>query len=612
MKRITKLCGLVMMLTFCLMLVPQKAQAATSGFFEYEIKNDEAKLTKYNGAETSVKIPAKLGGKPVTCIDSSAFYDNDFIETVYIPDCVDRIICVAFDSCDNLKSVTGCKGITWLDYDVFCDCTSLTSYPLTSNLKTIGNGAFKNTAITTVVFPTTLEEIGAYAYEDCDNLTELKIPDGVELGDEAFSHCDGLKKVVLGNIDEYGGYLFYKCDNLETVEISNGVRHIDHGIFKECVSLKNVKLPNTVREIGYDSFYGCKSLTSLTIPYGVLKIKSDALRFSGLKTLVLPSSINYFESDVLYGTHLDLIQVPMGVTEFNPDISSTSSIGKIRCFKGSAAEQFALSEHIPIEYMTSIPATKISFDKSTVYMMEDDFVALNWTMAPTNTTDAMTWKSSSESIATVNGMGEVTANRAGSCTIVVTTSSGVLARINVVVNNKPSSVEFSKKSVEILEGNSFTLRATVKDKQGVRNDIIPEYASSNTSVATVDRNGKVTAIGKGKVTITAKIYGKKAQYEITVYDKLDKVSCRSITGSKKSLKIMWKQVPVATGYEVQYSTSSKFKRAKIKKVKASTTLATIKKLKSGKKYYVRVRATGKSNGKKVTGAWSKKRTVKVK
>lgn len=67
-----------------------------------------------------------------------------------------------------------------------------------------------------------------------------------------------------------------------------------------------------------------------------------------------------------------------------------------------------------------------------------------------------------------------------------------------------------------------------------------------------------------------------------------------------------------TGYEIQYSTSSKFTAATTKTVTTKNTSATLKSLKSGKKYYVRVRAYKTVSGIKVYGSYSKAKTVTVK
>lgn len=85
-------------------------------------------------------------------------------------------------------------------------------------------------------------------------------------------------------------------------------------------------------------------------------------------------------------------------------------------------------------------------------------------------------------------------------------------------------------------------------------------------------------------------------------------SVKNISG--KSIKVTWKKKSGVTGYQVQYSTSSKMKKAKTVTVKkAKATSATISKLKKGKKYYVRVRAYTKKKGKTKYTAWSAKKNI---
>lgn len=85
--------------------------------------------------------------------------------------------------------------------------------------------------------------------------------------------------------------------------------------------------------------------------------------------------------------------------------------------------------------------------------------------------------------------------------------------------------------------------------------------------------------------------------------------------ASKSFKITWKKVKGVTGYQVQYSTSSKFTKKTSKKVtyKGNKSFTnTVKKLKGNKKYYVRVRTYKTVNGKKVYSAWSKAKAVTTK
>lgn len=89
---------------------------------------------------------------------------------------------------------------------------------------------------------------------------------------------------------------------------------------------------------------------------------------------------------------------------------------------------------------------------------------------------------------------------------------------------------------------------------------------------------------------------------------------KSVAKGKKAFTAKWtKKTVQTTGYQIQYSTSSTFKSAKIKTItKNGTTSATVKKLKGGKKYYVRVRTYKTVNGVKYFSAWSAKKSVVTK
>ena len=92
--------------------------------------------------------------------------------------------------------------------------------------------------------------------------------------------------------------------------------------------------------------------------------------------------------------------------------------------------------------------------------------------------------------------------------------------------------------------------------------------------------------------------------------------CTSITKlapAKKAFTAQWKQNKVVTGYQLEYSTSSKFKNAKTVTVNKNKTLkVTVKKLEANKKYYVRIRTYKTISGSKYYSSWSKSKIVKTK
>lgn len=93
-----------------------------------------------------------------------------------------------------------------------------------------------------------------------------------------------------------------------------------------------------------------------------------------------------------------------------------------------------------------------------------------------------------------------------------------------------------------------------------------------------------------------------------------KTSIKKLSKGKKKFTVTWAKVSGVKGYQIQYSSDKKFKKnnKSVTVTKQKTTKATVKKLKSKKKYYVRVRTYKTVNGKKIYSSWSKAKSVKTK
>ena len=93
-----------------------------------------------------------------------------------------------------------------------------------------------------------------------------------------------------------------------------------------------------------------------------------------------------------------------------------------------------------------------------------------------------------------------------------------------------------------------------------------------------------------------------------------KTSIKKLSKGKKKFTVTWAKVSGVKGYQIQYSSDKKFKKnnKSVTVTKQKTTKSTVKKLKSKKKYYVRVRTYKTVNGKKIYSSWSKVKSVKTK
>ena len=146
---------------------------------------------------------------------------------------------------------------------------------------------------------------------------------------------------------------------------------------------------------------------------------------------------------------------------------------------------------------------------------------------------------------------------------------------------------------------------------------------TNKKIAVLTSSGKLVPKNTGVTTLkvkadaSGKYKGRTITYRLIVLPKKETVTyAKSLKAGQFTLK--WKKDTRATGYQVQYSTSSKFAKKATKTILVKNSRIakkTIQKLSGGKKYYVRVRAykTMKINGKKTNryGAWSRRKAVTI-
>lgn len=131
-----------------------------------------------------------------------------------------------------------------------------------------------------------------------------------------------------------------------------------------------------------------------------------------------------------------------------------------------------------------------------------------------NTNTGITWSSNNTSVATVNEKtGEVTLKKYGDVIITAKTSNGRTGQSIMKINTKIRKIELEPKNINVGINKQKTITAKITPSDN--NDNI-KWISSDTSIATVDQNGVVTGVGKGKTTITAQNADGTAKDTITV------------------------------------------------------------------------------------------------
>ena len=150
-----------------------------------------------------------------------------------------------------------------------------------------------------------------------------------------------------------------------------------------------------------------------------------------------------------------------------------------------------------------IPVNGISLNKSNLNLTINSSEKLTSNVSPSNASNKdVTWRSSNNSVATVDSNGKITAKKIGT-TIITVSSSGYTSTctVNVVDTIELKGITINKTTLRLKEKNSETLKITFNPSNATNKKIT--WKSSNSNIATVDNNGTVKAIKPGSATITA-------------------------------------------------------------------------------------------------------------
>lgn len=530
----------------------------------------------------------------VTTIGDGAFFSCDALETISIPDSVKKIGIGAFNwTAFYFNESNWSEGLLYLGEHLINSKVELSGEcAVRAGTRYIASGAFIGTSLTKVIIPNSVEQMGDAVFCDCYDLESVTIPNSVkEIGlalfqncssltnvtlseslktlTSTFDHCSSLNNVTVPNsVTEIGMSVFYGCTSLTNITIPNSVKSIGNSAFRECKSLKDIKIPNNVTRIDEHVFNGCISLASVTIPNNVTNIFEHA--FDGciaLANVTIPNSVASIYSDAFNGCS-SLKDVYYQGTEKQWKMIHIDDIGNDSLM--NATVHFSSTD--PITPPSTEPSTQPTTEPTTEPIEECEHSPLT----------EVFWAEINK-----DGYIETFCEDCG-----LSYSKTVIPAIKTV---KLSKTKYT------YDGKRKTPSVTVLDREGKKlvegTDYTVKYSSGRKK------------IGKYKVEITfdENYCGTKTlSFQIVPA----KVTGLKATAGKKLAQLKWTAVKGATNYVVYYATKKDgtYKKAFI--TKGAT--AKVKKLKSGKTYYFRVRALSKLDSGNFYGAASAIKKVKIK
>ena len=230
----------------------------------------------------------------------------------------------AFKGNTALKSVVLPSSLTVVEANAFEGCSSLDTVEFSVNgegktaVSEFQSFAFAGTAFKAFDVPESVVTLGNYVFNNCTQLASVTLPSSLtEIGLYAFKNCAELVSVTIpASVSSIGNKAFEKCEKLTSVTFAEGSKlsEIKEGTFLDCASLTSLEIPQGVQIVGVDAFRNCAELISVSLKTGVTEIRNRA--FSGcakLESISLPFGVSVIGNYAFDGCSL------LSVIEFDDD-----------------------------------------------------------------------------------------------------------------------------------------------------------------------------------------------------------------------------------------------------------------------------------------------------
>ncbi len=205
-KWLFSVCLMVVFVCFSNSGVRAEGTEIDTSVLKYE-ENEDGTITiyKYTGTDETVVFPSEIDGKKVKRIGQAAFHSGyDTFKHVIISEGITELV-AAFQSCENLETVSLPSTLKTIGESAFSGCIKLSEINLPDGLVSIGDWAFYECGkLNNVVLPDGLINIGRSAFSNCSSIEKLIVPDSVmQIGKNAFFRGNLVYMIIYGNPDAY-------------------------------------------------------------------------------------------------------------------------------------------------------------------------------------------------------------------------------------------------------------------------------------------------------------------------------------------------------------------------------------------------------------------------
>jgi hypothetical protein len=202
---------------------------------------------------------------------------------------------------NQIKSVVIEDGVSGpLSIGAFADCVNVTQVTIGKSITRIRNGAFRGTAITSIIIPEQIVDIELDGFNGANKLETIYFNAancadmGAILDYPPFhrTKTPALKTIVIGStVARIPAQLFSGANTITTLTIENGVTEIGMHAFANCTGLTGIAIPDSVVTIRNFAFENCSNATSITLGTDLATVMPGAFTGSKITELTIPENV---------------------------------------------------------------------------------------------------------------------------------------------------------------------------------------------------------------------------------------------------------------------------------------------------------------------------------